>query len=400
MPTTFLRQSRFSLINNHDSTLILDMLEAFIKLSPLWSGREFKMLDRCHDELLIDFNSQHIYTLIIYILDEGDRCSLSKENLCQQYQKRYERILYHLIKHPEKKILFRQCLQKILIDFQSNQSMKDILTSFYFIIYINQSDFFAENFSLILPNLFSDYKQLNFLQTNYDYLIHDLLIRLNSYDLISIDNFEEINLLLKQYVSKYPFLFLRYLSIIKLNLQSRLSTITNEEFNERNSKQRIFFLSLFDLIYRLKPFIYDEIYEKDFQLIIEIYLRLITTHMNTLNTCTKQNILSSNYLQDYLYLIDGILYLIYNYLYTTINNHQHCRLFKMYNTKFLEKINEKIQNNKDLYQYLMSNKHNQILYHLKQLKILYEAVKIDEITGKNLVRITPRGISHDRKLYF
>jgi hypothetical protein len=72
----------------------------------------------------------------------------------------------------------------------------------------------------------------------------------------------------------------------------------------------------------------------------------------------------------------------------------------MYNTKFLEKINEKIQNNKDLYQYLMSNKHNQILYHLKQLKILYEAVKIDEITGKNLVRITPRGISHDRKLYF
>jgi hypothetical protein len=280
------------------------MLEAFIKLSPLWTGREFKMLDRCHDELLLDFTDQHIYTLILYILDEGDRRLSSKENLYEQYQKRYETILYNLIKLPSKKSLFQNCLQKIFIDSESIIWMKDILPSFYFILYINQSDLFPEHFYLILPNLFSQIKQVNLINTNYDYIIHDLLIRLNSYDLISIDNFEEINLLLKQYVSKYPFLFLRYLSIIKLNLQSRLSTITNEEFNERNSKQRIFFLSLFDLIYRLKPFIYDEIYEKDFQLIIEIYLRLITTHMNTLNTCTKQNILSSNYLQDYLYLID------------------------------------------------------------------------------------------------
>jgi len=381
IPTNSLKQSRFLLINNRDSTLILDMLEAFIKLSPLWSGREFKMLDRCHDELLIDFQLKHIYTLIIYILDEGDRCLLSKENLYQQYQKRYEKILYNLIKNPEKKSLFRQCLQKILIDFQSIQWMNDILTSFYLIIYINQLDLFPENFYFILPNLFLGLKQLNFIQTNYDYIIHDLLIRLNSYDLISIENFEEINLLLKQYVSKYPLLFLRYLSIIKFNLQSRLSTLTNEEFNRRNSKQRIFFLSLFNLIFRLKPFIYDQIYEKDFQFILDIYIRLIIIHLNILNTCTKQNILSSNYLQDYIYFIDGILDLIYNYLYSTINNSQHYVLFKMYNNKFFEKIQEKIQNNKELHQVLIANKHNQILYHLAQLKILYEAVKIDEITG-------------------
>jgi len=358
------------------------MLESFINLSPLWTGREYKMLERCHDEFLIDFNLKHIYKLIIYILDEGDRCLLSKENLCQQYQKRYEKILYNLIKTEDKKYLVRQCLQKILIDFQSIQWMKDILTSFYFIIYINQSDLFPENFYFILPNLFSQSKQFNFLQINYNYIIHDLLIRLNSYDLISIENFQEINLLLKQYLSKYPLLFLRYLSIIKLNLQSRLSTLTNEEFHQRNSKQRIFFLSLFHLISRLKPFIYDQIYEKDFQSIIDIYIRLIITNINTLNTCTKQNILSSNYLQDYIYLIDGILYLIYNYLYSTINNNQHYSLFKIYNNKFFEKIQEKIQNNKELSQVLISNKHNQILYHLTQLKILYEAVKIDEITGR------------------
>jgi hypothetical protein len=69
-------------------------------------------------------------------------------------------------------------------------------------------------------------------------------------------------------------------------------------------------------------------------------------------------------------------------LYSTINNKQHYGLFKIYNNKFLEKIYEKIQSNKELYQILLANKHNQILYHLSQLKILYEAVKIDEITGR------------------
>ena len=205
------------------------MLEAFIKLSPLWSGREFKMLERCHDELLIDLNDQHIYTLILYILDEGDRRLNSHENLYEQYQKRYETILYHLIKNPEKKSSFHHCLQKYLIDCETIPWLKSILPTFYFILYINQSDFFTENFYLILPNLFSQikqqYKQINFLNTNYDYIIHDLLIRLNSYDLITIENFYEINLLLKYYVSKYPFLFLRHLNTIKLDLQSRLFII-------------------------------------------------------------------------------------------------------------------------------------------------------------------------------
>jgi hypothetical protein len=266
------------------------MLEAFIKLSPLWTGREFKMLDRCHDELLLDFNEQHIYTLILYILDEGDRRLSSKENLYEQYQKRYETILYNLIKLPSKKSLFQNCLQKIFIDSEPIIWMKDILPSFYFILYINQSDLFPEHFYLILPNLFSQIKQVNLINTNYDYIIHDLLIRLNSYDLISIENFYEINLLLKYYVSIYPFLFLRHLNTIKLDLQSRLSTLTYEEFNRRNSKQRTFFLSLLDLISRLKPYIYDYAYENDFQSIIDIYIRLIITHSTTLNTCTKQNI--------------------------------------------------------------------------------------------------------------
>jgi hypothetical protein len=57
----------------------------------------------------------------------------------------------------------------------------------------------------------------------------------------------------------------------------------------------------------------------------------------------------------------------------------------MYNNKFFEKIQEKIQGNKELHQALMGNKHNQILYHLTQLKILYEAIKIDEITGKYFI---------------
>ncbi len=77
--------------------------------------------------------------------------------------------------------------------------------------------------------------------------------------------------------------------------------------------------------------------------------------------------------------------LIYNYLNSTINNQQHYGLFKMYNNKFFEKIQEKIQGNKELHQALMGNKHNQILYHLTQLKILYEAIKIDEITGKYFI---------------
>ncbi|CAF2351687.1 unnamed protein product [Rotaria sp. Silwood2] len=391
IPTQTLKQSQCLLLNHRDSTLILDMLEAFIKLSPLWSGREFKMLERCHDELLIDLNDKHIYTLIIYILDEGYRRYLSNENLYEQYQKRYETILYYLIKHSEKRILFQYCLEKIFIDSDTNLWIKDILTSFYLIIYINQSDLFNENFYLILPNLFSElkeqYKQINFINTNYDYIIHDLLIRLNSYDLISIDNFYEINLLLKQYVSKYPILFLRHLNIIKLDLQSRLSTLTIEEFNRRNSKQRTFFLSLFDLIYRLKPYIYDNIYENDFQSIIDIYIRLIQTHLTILNTCTKQNILTFNYIYDLVYLIDKLLNLIYNYLYSTIHNNQHRSLFKIYNNKFFEKIHEKIQINKELYQYLMSNKHNLILYHLKQLKILYESIRNDDITGKTLLRL-------------
>ncbi|CAF4807814.1 unnamed protein product, partial [Rotaria sp. Silwood2] len=293
--------------------------------------------------------------------------------------------------HSEKRILFQYCLEKIFIDSDTNLWIKDILTSFYLIIYINQSDLFNENFYLILPNLFSElkeqYKQINFINTNYDYIIHDLLIRLNSYDLISIDNFYEINLLLKQYVSKYPILFLRHLNIIKLDLQSRLSTLTIEEFNRRNSKQRTFFLSLFDLIYRLKPYIYDNIYENDFQSIIDIYIRLIQTHLTILNTCTKQNILTFNYIYDLVYLIDKLLNLIYNYLYSTIHNNQHRSLFKIYNNKFFEKIHEKIQINKELYQYLMSNKHNLILYHLKQLKILYESIRNDDITGKTLLRL-------------
>lgn len=381
LPTQTLKQSRFFLINNHDSTLILDMIESFIKLSPLWSGRESKMLERCHDELIIDFNFQHIYTLIIYILDESDRCLLSNEEIYQQYQKRYEKILYNLIKIPEKKSLIEECLEKLLIDFQSTEWIKDLLTKFYLIIYLNQSDLFKENFYLILPKFFQEFKQINFLEKNYNYFIHDLLIRLNSYDLISIENFHEINLLLKEYLSKYPILFLRYLKIIKLNLQSRLSTLTNEEFNQRNSKQRLFFLSLFDLIYRLKPYIYDQIYEKDFQSILDIYIRLIIRNLNQLNTCTKQSFAVLNYLQDYIYLIDKMLDLIYNYLHTTINNNQHLNLFKIYNNKFFEKIQEKIQTNKELTQILISNKYNLILYHLRQLKILYEAIKIDENTG-------------------
>jgi hypothetical protein len=401
IPTNSLKQSRFYFLNNRDSTLILDMLEAFIKLSPLWSGREFKMLERCHDEFLIDFNKQHIYTLIIYILDEGDRYLLSKKNLYEQYQKRYETILYYLIKSREKKRLFQECLQKILIDSETMLWMKDILTSFYFIIYLNQSDLFRENFYFILPNFFTEikqqYKELNFINTNYDYIIHDLLIRLNSYDLISNENFFQINLLLKQYISNDPFLFLRYLNIIKLYLQSRLSTLTNEEFNRRISKQRNFFLSLFDFIYRLKPYIYDQIYQNDFQSIIDLYIRLIGTHLSPLNTCTKQNILSSNYLQDLIYLIDGLLDLIYHYLYSTINNNQHYALFKIYNSKFFEKIQEKIQMNKELYQVCMANKHNQIIYHLTQLKILYEAIKIDEITGK-ILQISQHGISSSAEI--
>ncbi|CAF1512335.1 unnamed protein product, partial [Rotaria sordida] len=196
----------------------------------------------------------------------------------EQYQKRYEKILYYLIKNSEKKSLFQYCLQKLFIDSDTILWLKNILTSFYLIIYINQLDLFNENFYFILPDLVLElkqqYKQINFINTNYDYIIHDLLIRLNSYDLISIENFYEINLLLKQYVSKYPILFLRHLNIIKLDLQSRLSTLTIDEFNRRNSKQRTFFLSLFDLIYRLKPYIYDSIYENDFQSIIDIYIRL------------------------------------------------------------------------------------------------------------------------------
>ena len=377
------KQSHCLSINNRDSTLILDMLEAFIKLSPLWSGREFKMLERCHDELLIDLNEEHIYTLIIYILDEGHRRYLSNENLYEQYQKRYETILYYLIKNSTKKNLFYHCLQKILIHYETILWMKNILTSFYLILYLNQSDLFNENFYLILPNLFFEikqhYQQINFINTNYDYIIHDLLIRLNSYDLISIENFSEINLLLKYYVSKYPYLFLRHLNIIKLDLQARLSTLTTKEFNQRNSKQRTFFLSLFDLIYRLKPYIYDYTYENDFQSIISVYIRLIITHLTIINTSMKQNLTA---LHDLINLIDKILNLIYNYLYSTINNQQHYLLFKIYNNKFFEKLHEKIHSNKEFYQ-LVSNNQNQILYHLNQLKILYETIKIDEITGRN-----------------
>ncbi|CAF1294874.1 unnamed protein product [Rotaria magnacalcarata] len=396
LPTHPLKQSHSSLLNHRDSTLILDMLEAFIKLSPLWSGREFKMLDRCHDELLIDLNEQHIYTLIICILDEGYRRYLSQENLYEQYQKRYETIIYYLIKNSDKKSLFQYCLQKIFIDSDTILWIKNILTSFYFIIYINQSDLFNENFYLILPNLFSEikqqYKKINFINTNYDYIIHDLLIRLNSYDLISIENFYEINLLLKQYVSKYPILFLRHLNVLKLDLQSRLSTLTYEEVNRRNSKQRTLFHSLFDLIYRLKPYIYDQIYENDFQSIIDIYIRLVQINLSVLNTCTKQNMLTFTSLHDLIYLIDRLLSLMYDYLYSTINNNQHNSLFKTYHIKFFEKINEKIQTNKELYQYLASNKHNQILYHLKQLKILYEAIKsyeIPDLTNTMLNEIVP-----------
>ncbi|UJR27826.1 hypothetical protein I4U23_009094 [Adineta vaga] len=382
--TRSLKQSRCTLLNNRDSTLILDMLESFIKLSPLWSGREFKMLERCHDELLIDLNEEQIYTLILYILDEGDRRFLSNENLYEQYQKRYEIILYYLIKDSEKKRFFQHCLQKIFIDSETFSWLKDILPSFYFILYINQSDLFPENFYLILPNLFSQIKQqckqLNFINTNYDYIIHDLLIRLNSYDLNFIDNSLEINLLLKYYVSKHPFLFLRHLNMIKLDLQSRLSTLTSEEFSRRNSKQRTFFLSLFDLIFRLKPYIYDHIYEQDLQAIIDVYIRLLITHLSSLNSCTKQNILSSNYLKDFIYLIDNLLELIYDYLYSTINNQQHYGLFRIYNNKFFEKIQEKLQLNKELYQFLMTNKHNRTLYHLSQLKVLYEAIRTDELT--------------------
>lgn len=385
IPTHSLTQSSCSLLNNHDSTLILDMFEAFIKLSPLWSGREFKMLERCHDELLIDLNENHIYTLIICILDEGYRRYLAQENIYEQYQKRYETILYYLIKHSNKKPLFQHCLKKISIDSNKITWIKNHLTSFYFILYINQSDLFDENFHFIYPNLFTEsknqYKKINFINTNYDYIIHDLLIRLNSYDLIAIENFFEINFLLKQYVSKYPILFLRHLNIIKLDLQSRLSTLTYDDFNKRNSKQRIFFVSLFDLIYRLKPYIYDSIYDEDFQSIIEIYIRLIQINLSVLNTCTKQNILTFNNIHDLIQLIDRSLNLIYNYLYSTINNNQNNSLFKIYN-KFFEKINEKIQMNKELYQYLMSNKYNDIFYHLKQLKILYESIKSDDISGR------------------
>ena len=382
IPSHPLKQSRLHSIHTYDSTLILDMLEAFIKLSPLWTGREYQMLDRCHEELLIDFQFEHIYTLILYILDEGDRYSTSRETLSQQYQKRYESILHYLMKSPDKKQLVQRSLQKIWMDLQSNLSWKNLLTSFYFIIYVNQSDLFLDHDTFIFSNLFSEAKQMNCLQTNYDPRIHDLLIRLNSDILSPVDNLDQINRLLKHYVSTHPLLFLRYLSMIKRNLQSRLTLFNHEEFNRRNSRQRTYFLSSFDLITRLKPFIYDSIYQDDLQTILEIYIRLITNNLNVFNTCTKQNLLSYTSLQDYIHLIDGFLHFIDDYFSSTINHHQHNGLIRMSMSKFLEKIQEKIQLNKDLQQYLLANKYNQISYHLKQLKILYDAMKFDEINGK------------------
>ena len=388
LPTHAVNQSRCQLIDNRDSIVILDMLEAFIKLSPLWSGREHKMLDRCHDELLIDFNDQQIYTLVIYILDEGFRRSSAKENLNEQYQKRYETILYYLIKNPGKRILFQRCLEKLFLESPTIPWMKDVLTPFYFILYINQADLFSEHFYLNLPNLFVEIKQQeqHLINTNSDYILHDLLIRLNSYESLSLEGFSEVHRLLKHYVSKDPYLFLRHLKIIKCYLQSRLSTLTIDEFNRRGSRPRRFFLSLFDLVQRLKPYIYDQAYEEDFQSILDIYIRLIGSHLPALNTCSKSAIATSGFLQDLIDSIDEILKFIHDYFSSTIHNHQHYLLFKTYNTKFFEKISEKVQMNKDLYQALVSNKQNQILYHLMQLKILYEAVKTDEPSGRIMLQ--------------
>jgi len=356
-----------------DSTLVLDMFEAFIKLSPLWSSRESKMFNRCHDEFLIDFDCKQIRTLIFFILDEGEQTANETQRF-QQYQKRYDNLLSFIIQNPKQKALFPDILQKIYLDYRSNS----IVQSFYFILYLNQIDLFADDFYLNLTKFFTQTTHKCFhLSTNIDPILHDLFNRLNSYDVIQQENYQEIQFLLKQYICKSPLIILRYLPMIKINLQARFSTMNFDEYQQKNSKIRQFFLGTFDLIYRLKPFIYDEFYHEDFQSILEIYIRLIHFHSNLFSGANQQNLSSLNIFQNYIYLIDNILMLIYEYFLSRQSHLHDSSLLKRIPNRFFEKLQEKMQTNKDINEYLSKNRNYKILFYLKQLKILFDSIQID-----------------------
>ncbi|CAF1294451.1 unnamed protein product, partial [Didymodactylos carnosus] len=386
-PTQSLISSRCSLLEYRDSILILDMLQSYLKLSQLWVGRESKMLERCNDKPLIILKENHIYTLILYILDEAYRLNISKIlNIRKQYIYRYE-LLCSLIKSKQKYLL-KKCLNQILVDSQLQTWTKDILPSFYYTLYLYEPNLFDNGFYLIIQNLFDDIKQHSLLGENvtgqhqqcnecqYDLIIHNLLVRLNSFDLITTSTSSttsfETNLLLRQITSTHPFIVIRHLNVITLYIQSRSATLKINEYKKRDSKYRHYFLSIFNLIERLQPYIFDQKYSQQLQIILDIYIKICISQLSSLSLSNiSTTILSSNYLSDLIYLIDHLLNFILTYLTVTKDNHQ---LLRNYYSKFFEKLKDKIQQNNELLNILISNQSNSTMKNLAQLKILNDSL--------------------------
>lgn len=320
-----------------DGVLVLDLISSFGQLSPLWAGRESKMFQRCHDEFLFDLNEENLSTLWHFIVDEASKW----ENRHEILQKRYETIVSPLIQNPTQRKFVENSLKTYFLDEKTSKSSIEILRQFYFVLYVNQTEIFRQDFSTFSNEIRRDELLL---QTNFDKILHELFVRLNSFETISMENFVEIHRILKFYVSNDPLLFLRHLKPIRILLQTRFSSLTIDEIHRRNSKQRFFFFAIFDLIQRAKPLIFDRIYVEEISSIVDIFLRFISL--------SKANLGSIGFIEDFIEFL-------YEFSSTTTSN-----VFPLIKT-FSQRFNE-------YFPTIGEQKSSQIDFYLQQLKILYE----------------------------
>ena len=331
--------------DQRDSIVILDTLQAFLQLSSLCSGREFKMLERCQDDFLIDFHEKQFRSLIFYVLDEADRRSLNDENLFQHFQRRYQTIFHYFLRIPSKRIELSVALEKFVVQTKISTKFHELLKKFSFLLYLNEKNLFDDRRTFVfVPNF-------RFVNLQIDAVLHDFIVRFNNFETISTENFSQICRLLKIFASRDPILLVRHLKMLKDFLQSRSSTLNIEQFQRRNCKRRQYFISLFDLIQRLRPLIYEEIYRDDLQTIFEIFFRFIFLHFNgrTTNLSTE--------------FLDQFFVVLHDYFVSTLN-------WKFLNIFFL-KFFDKLQSNKEF-------RENQFVQRLSQLQIFHQTVKNEE----------------------